>query len=137
MGLLSALLPKPKEIKNCLSAIDAIELHCGAQLMFGSEIVAARAKKMLAQRREEVVAMLRAGTATPHALALVLFRNESRGMVTSGHYHVYRGVLSTVGSGLLKIFEYADAELVRVGHTPAESSANNRLIIKDEIAKWG
>src|SRR5512139_3659562 len=108
MGWLSAVLPKPQEMKDCLREIAALEAECNAkpQMFYASEAVSREARKVLEERRDEVVRRLRDGKETARVTVLFAFRKAAGNMVTSGHYHVYRGVLGLIGKGLLGIFEY-------------------------------
>jgi len=99
--------------------------------------VAGEAKQLLLARRDGFAQHLRDGNATARLTALVLFRKVAGDLVTSGHYHIYRGLLSTIGEGLLGIFDYAEDELVKVGHTDAEAAAKDKAGVRQNIKEMG
>jgi len=68
----------------------------------------------------------------PTDLALLLLTRASSLALSSGHYHIYRGVLGGEGHGYLTIFRRSVKELVRSGFiTPQEAEADIADLTKD------
>ena len=68
----------------------------------------------------------------PTDLALLLLTRASSLALSSGHYHIYRGVLGGEGHGYLTIFRRSVKELVRSGFiTPQEAEADISDLTKD------
>jgi len=65
--------------------------------------------------------------------------NISGDMVESGQYHIYRGVLNPMGpgEGLLKIFDWAMDELVKLGDTDTENAEKQKKAIRENIKSVG
>ena len=135
----------PREIRHCLLEIEtlgpAMKSACrrwdNVAMFLAYPNVAKKAKQILLAHRDGFAQQIRDGKATPRLTALVLFRKVSGDQVTSGHYHIYRGVLSTIGEGLLGIFDYAEDELVKVEHTDVEAAAKDKAGVRQHIKEMG
>jgi hypothetical protein len=63
--------------------------------------------------------------------------NISGNMLEGGQYHVYRGVLGIVGEELLKIFDSATDELLRLGDCDKKFAENQKNVIRENIKMVG
>ena len=65
--------------------------------------------------------------------------NISGDMVESGQHHIYRGVINPMGPGqnLLKIFDSAMDELVKLGDTDKENAETQKKAIRENIKNVG
>src|SRR5215469_10102841 len=57
---------------------------------------------------------------SPRILALLLISNLANRHITSGHYHVYRGLLSMRGTNLRSLWDYTMNELEKAGEVSNE-----------------
>jgi regulator of sigma D len=139
MGLLSALLPKQKEIQECLRQFEALEseFNKSPQAFFATDHVVHEAKRILLERQADTVQFLKSGRGDARTAALLIFRRTAGELVSSGHFHIYRGMLSQIGQGLLAIFDYAESEMVKSGYTEAATSEQNRARVRKHIQEVG
>jgi hypothetical protein len=138
MGLLSSLLPAPKEISACMRELEALEDEMSASFVTaGFERVRREAKKYVDAKRDQHVELLRSGKVTPRIVALILSRNIAGHLALSGQFHVYRGALGIEGESLRDIYLHAVNELERMGYVDAAQSAADRKAMRDGVADCG
>jgi hypothetical protein len=68
-----------------------------------------------------------------------MIANTSGDMAESGQYHIYRGVLNPMGPGedLLKIFDSAMDELVKLGDMDEKNAQEQKEAIRKNIQGVG
>lgn len=96
-------------------------------------------RRALASTRDAgyVLGLIREARQTPDQVALAMLSSTALGLLTSGRYHVYRGVLSGQGHALSSAFTRCVLELQqRSYHTEAETQLALRLL-RDEIEGVG
>lgn len=70
-------------------------------------------------------------------LALILITNVAFDKLTTGRYHLYRGLLTPPGKELYNFFCYANEKLVENGYQLEEAFKADKTILKKEISKMG
>jgi hypothetical protein len=73
----------------------------------------------------------------PDQVALVILSSTVIGLLTSGRYHIYRGVLTGEGHALSSVFTHCMAELQQRGYQTAAKTQEAVQRIRDEIKKLG
>jgi hypothetical protein len=96
----------------------------------GFDLVKERIEKMLLAHPKEFKSIIQKG-ASPHQWIYSTIANVSGDLVESGHYHIYRGVLNPIGPGedLLKLFDSAVDELVKIGSVEAKYANEQKRAI--------
>jgi hypothetical protein len=73
----------------------------------------------------------------PRAIALWLMANVTRNYLASGHYHIYRGMLSMQGQALRGMAFYCFGELTKIGQMTEEEKTAALKTIAEEIREVG
>jgi hypothetical protein len=84
-----------------------------------------------------VVGLIRDEHRTPDQVALVILSSTVIGLLMSGRYHIYRGVLSGEGHALDSVFTRCMAELQQRGYQTAEKTQQAVQRMREEIKKLG
>lgn len=91
----------------------------------------------LTRDAEHVVRLVRDEHLTTDQVALVMLSSAVGGLLTSGRYHIYRGVLSGEGHALNSVFTRCMSELQQRGYQPVEKTEEAVQRMRDEIKKLG
>jgi hypothetical protein len=91
----------------------------------------------LTRDAEYIVKLIRQERRTPDQVALVLMSSTAMGLLMSGGYHVYRGVLSGGGHALTSVFTRCMSELQERGYQTAEKTEEAVQRMRAEIKKLG
>ncbi|MFN2563530.1 MAG: hypothetical protein ABR499_00795 [Gemmatimonadaceae bacterium] len=91
----------------------------------------------LTKDTEYVVKLIREEHRTPDQVALVMLSSTVIGLLTSGHYHIYRGVLSGHGHALRSVFTRCMLELQQRGYQTEEKTQEAMQRLRDEIKTLG
>lgn len=73
----------------------------------------------------------------PREWVYSIIANISGDLLESGTYHIYRGLLMEEGEDLLKIFDEATEELVRIGSIEKGWAENQRRQLRENIKTVG
>ena len=125
---------RPKEVKDVLAAINAAEMEEGAEGLrhikrfVVQEVVEDAAKTKFSIKNDGLSA---------RTLTFLLITNVLSRHLTSGQYHIYRGILSGVGHELLELWNYAVRQQQRSGHYSEEDAKKDLKWMKDQIEKVG
>lgn len=121
------------EVKGALEILTEIrtQLDCEA-----FQIVRGKLEDDFLADNTEVVALVKQGV-SPRAQVYNAISNLTGDMVESGHYHVYRGVLNSVGEDLLRLFDLATDELVQLGTIDAKFAKKQKADLRKNIKSVG
>jgi hypothetical protein len=132
MSIVWKIFP-PYEVKVTLAEIDDF-LNENASLC--KDVVRCEARS-LAKVAEKTVHSIRIDHLKPDQLALILITKVLGRHLSSGWYHVYRGVLSMVGSDMLKVWSAAVARLKDQGYYSSEEADEDMRWIREQIKGVG
>lgn len=121
------------EVKDALEILDEIktEFDCATY-----QIVRGKLEDDFLADNKEVVALVKQGV-SPRVQVYNAITNLAGDLVESGHYHVYRGVLDTVGEELLRLFDLATDELVQLGTIDAKFAKKQKAELRKSIKSVG
>ena len=128
-----SMLFKSAEVKSTTSEIDAF-LNQHASLC--RAIIRADATK-LANIKEKTIQSIRSDGLKPDHLALILITNVLGRQLTSGQYHVRRGLLNAIGSDMLKLWSAAVSTMQQRGYYSSEEAQEDMRWIQSEINNVG
>ena len=119
---------------------EALEILNEASLSFelASFLQAKIRKNILAHSKEFVENLNKDGRSVrKHVYSMIA--NTAGDLVESGQYHLYRGVLNPMGPGqdLLRVFDSAMEELVRLGDESEEFLKEQKKSVRKNIQKVG
>ncbi len=143
-GILAHFVVFGGEIKKLFSkkeVKEAIEILEEAHQKFGSrgfDLVKEYVEKLILSDNKQFIDAIRKGhSARKYVYSMIA--NVSGDMVESGHYHIYRGVLNPMGPGedLLKIFDSAMDELVKLGDTDKQNAEKQKEAVRENIQNVG
>jgi hypothetical protein len=91
----------------------------------------------LTRNAEYVVGLVREEHRTPDHVALMMLSSTVLGLLMSGRYHIYRGVLSGEGHALMSTFARCMSELQQRGYQSEQNAQEATQRLRDEIKKLG
>jgi len=126
--------PKDSEVKEIMEILDEIENKFGTDF----DVVREYVERGLDTNKEQFLELVQK-SGSVHKYVYTVIANISGDMVESGQYHIYRGVLNPMGPGenLLKIFDFAMDELVKVSETNKEHAEAQKKAIRENIKNVG
>lgn len=133
MFFLKKLL-SPSEVKVCLLVLEEIKTKAN-NLSFS--IIEAEIKHALVNNVEKVQYAIIQERKTPKHLILIMMLNVLAEKLTSGYYHVYRGVLSMEGAHFLEIWQLCITEMLDEGYSSQEKFEEDRVWIKEQVRSAG
>ena len=86
---------------------------------------------------EYVRGLIREEHRAPDQVALVILSSTVIGLLMSGRYHIYRGVLTGEGHALSSVFTRCMSELQQRGYQTAAKTQEAVQRMRDEIKKRG
>ena len=137
-GILQVIIAFGGEIKKSFSkkevkeAFEILE-EASKKFAFASywfDLVKRHAEKSILSEAKQLTKSVQSGTVTVRKYVYSLITYISVNLVSSGQYHIYRGVLSPMGPGedLWKILDSALDELVAIGDISKEEAAEQKLV---------
>ena len=119
----------PKEVKVTLNILDelSLELHSEAFRMIRSRI-----EEGILRDYKNVISQVKDG-ASARQLIYSSIANIAGDYVESGHYHVYRGVLSSEGIHFLELFDMSVDWLLKEGAISKKEAKEQKAGIKKNI----
>lgn len=135
MNLIKKIFPDSNpEVKSCLQALDEITSEFD-DFSFKS-LVKPQVINCL-KDVDKTVYSIREDKMNPRTAIFLLISNITGDMLSSGEYHVYRGVLNMTGNELLKVFYYAVKKLEESGFHSAEDAEKDREWVRNQIKTMG
>ncbi|MGI6348252.1 MAG: hypothetical protein ACOXZ1_03630 [Patescibacteria group bacterium] len=124
-----------KEVKEALGILEEASKEFGSG---GFDLVKEYVEKSILSDTKQFLDVVREGRSV-RKYVYSMIANTSGDLAESGHYHIYRGVLNPMGPGedLLKIFDAAMDELVRLGDTDAENAKKEKAAVRKNIETMG
>ncbi len=124
-----------KEVKEALGILEEASKEFGSG---GFDLVKEYVEKSILSDTKQFLDVVRKGRSV-RKYVYSMIANTSGDLAESGHYHIYRGVLNPMGPGedLLKIFDAAMDELVRLGDTDAENAKKEKAAVRKNIEAMG
>ncbi len=123
----------PSEVQTTVAEIDAF-LDKQASLC---RDVIRRDAVTSANEQDKTVHSIRHDGLQPDHLALILITNVLGNRLTSGHYHVYRGVLSAIGDDMLNLWGTAVSAMHQRGYYSDDEAQEDMRWIQAEINNVG
>ena len=125
----------PREVK---STIAQIEIFLNDETFsYARSLVETNAKALVKEKTEKVIYSIRIEHKKPDHMALISIINVINILLPTGQYHIYRGALDAVGSGMLKIYDAAVNEFLVQGYTTEAEAEDDRKWIRHEIETVG
>ena len=124
----------PKELKNVLTVLDSEEVLFDAP---DFDLVKGHITRDLHEKVAGLLQFMEETKPDIRVLVLRFIALHSSGLVQSGNYHVYRGVLSNTGQNLLSIYNRANDELCKIGNITKEQSNDDKRAVREEIKNVG
>lgn len=123
-----------RETKAALEILDEIEKNIGGS---GFDLVKELIEKYLVNQSTEYSEVVK--KTSPRQWIYLAVANMAGDLVESGHYHIYRGVLNPTGPGenLLKLFDSAIDELVKMGAIKIENAKKEKVAVRENIKSVG
>ena len=130
MGRQKRSTKKESEVEEVSTILDEAEDKFGTDFNIVREYV----EKGLGANKDQFSELIQKGGSV-HKYIYTVIANISGDLVESGQYHIYRGVLNPIGPGesLLKIFDSAMDELVKLGETNKEHAEAQKKGIRENI----
>ena len=124
-----------KEVKEALGILDEASQKFGSG---GFDLVRGYVEKSILSDTEQFMDIVGKGRSV-RKYVYSMIANTSGDMVESGQYHIYRGILNPMGPGedLLKIFDSAMDELVRLGDTDKENAEEQKKAVRKNMQNMG
>ena len=134
----------PKEAKAAFRVLEEASFSFtsdAAADLFAREAfrsVRRQVEDVILARPAEFVRAVRQGKSPRECVYFAITHIAGR-QLGSGRYHVYRGVLNTLGPGpsLVRLFDTAVDELARIGAVDAEVARTQKAAIRKEIKSVG
>ncbi|MBW2618484.1 MAG: hypothetical protein JRC92_06380 [Deltaproteobacteria bacterium] len=133
-----ATLFKDSEVVEALAILDEAKNKFGMGFSASSafDLVRAQVEKIIRSDTKLFLEVVRKGRSVRKYIYYAI-TYTSGDMLESGQYHVYRGVLSMNGNGLLEIFDGAIDELVKLGGMDKEYAKKEKNAIRQNIKGVG
>jgi hypothetical protein len=125
-----------KEVQAALGILEEADPH---RLDGGAfRIIREEIEGLILSHRAEFVAFVQKGNSI-RAWVYTNIANTAGDFLESGQYHVYRGVLNSIGPGedLLRLFDAAVDELVHMGCLDGESAEMQKDALRENIKSVG
>ena len=126
----------PKEVRTALAVLEE------ASYTFNTEafrLVSSKIEGMILARPADFVNLVQSEGISPRQCVYAVISSIAAKHLGSGQYHVYRGFLNPLGPGpdLLRLFDAAADELVRIGAQDADNASKQKATMREEIKSVG
>ena len=122
------------EVVQIRQAIDLFFLH--HEFPFCESSVRNAARKLAADS-SRAKHSIRVEGKDPTQIALILIGNVAMSMLTSGHFHMYRGMLNMVGTEALALFRAVRHDAIVLGFETSEEVKQDHIDLRREISEVG
>jgi len=127
----------PAEVKVCLRALEEVTSLFSNSLY--SDYVLERVRAILLDKKNkpDLLKAIYEVKNSPRDVVLYVIVQQCKLLLSSGDYHIYRGVLSGQGLGMRAVFGIALNELVKSGFANEEQASEQRAELHELIKDVG
>ena len=127
----------PAEVKVCLRALEEVTSLFSNSLY--SDYVLERVRAILLDKKNkpDLLKAIYEVKNSPRDVVLYVIVQQCKLLLSSGDYHIYRGVLSGQGLGKRAVFGIALNELVKSGFANEEQASEQRAELHELIKDVG
>lgn len=127
----------PPEVKTCLCALGEVK-PLFSNLLF-SDLVLEKVRAILLDKKykPQLLVAVYEAKCSPRDIVLYGIVEQCKLLLSTGLYHIYRGVLSLEGNDMRAVFEIALDELVKSGYASKEQAAEQRALLQELIKDVG
>jgi hypothetical protein len=125
---------RPKPLKLIDSALNALDHEWG---LSSFSLVRGHVDRLIDTHKATFIGSVQSGDCTPRQIAAAQIANCSGDLLESGTLHIYRGILSPAGEGVMSVFRRSLAEMVAMGHTTEAEAAEQVSCILSSIRMVG
>ena len=136
MSVFYRLFP-PAEVKICLRTLEDVKSLFSNLLCSDSVLEPVRALLLDRKSKSYLLKAIYEVNNSPKNIVLYAIVQQCKFLLSSGHYHVYRSLLSGEGSGIRAVFEIALDELVKSGFANKEQAFEQRSELRELIKDVG
>lgn len=124
-----------KEIKAAFGLLDEANLTLNNQEF---NLVRSKIEEVLKKHPDDIVKLFNSGT-PPRQWAYSSIANVAGDLLETGQFHMYRGTLNPMGPGpnLLKLFDSALDELVKMGAIDLSTAETEKKALRDNMKGVG
>ena len=120
-----------KEVKETCEAIES-----GILGNLAASAIKSKAIEQ-AKDKEKTIYSIKNEGLTPQILAHILITNAIQALLGSGQYHIYRGILNTVGKAMVESWDNSVNQMEKLGRYGPEEVAEDKSWLRNEIMKMG
>lgn len=136
MNIFYRLFP-PAEVKVCLRALEEVKSLFSNSLYSDSVFERVRALLLDRKSKPHLLKAIYEAKNSPREVVLYAIVQQCKLLLSSGNYHIYRGVLSGEGSGIRAVFGIALDELVKSGFANEEQASEQHAELHELIKDVG
>ena len=134
----------PKEVADCQAALEQVrplfsKVMPANSAMLDADLVLSRVKSAVTSSawRRALIELIKDERNTPRDVILSLVVQESKSLLETGQYHIWRGTLNDDGFAIKASFDIALDELVKSGVIDDARAAKQRAEVAKAIASVG
>ena len=134
----------PKEVADCQAALEQVrplfsKVMPANSAMLDADLVLSRVKSAVTSSawRRALIELIKDERNTPRDVILSLVVQESKSLLETGQYHIWRGALNDDGFAIKASFDIALDELVKSGVIDDAGAKNQRAEVAKAIASVG
>jgi len=135
---------RPKEVADCLAALEQVrpffsKVLSADSVVLNADLVLIRVESavMSLAWRKELIESIKSERKAPRDIILSLVVQESKSLLETGQYHIWRGALNEEGFGIKATFDIALDELVKSGVIDDAGAKKQRAEVANAIASVG
>jgi hypothetical protein len=135
---------RPKEVADCLAALEQVrplfsKVMPANSVMLDADLVLSRVKSAVTSSawRKALIELIKNEGNAPRDVILSLVVQESKSLLETGQYHIWRGALKDSGFAIKATFDIAMDELVKNGIIDEADANKQRVEVANAIASVG
>jgi hypothetical protein len=135
---------RPKEISDCLAALEQVrplfsKVRPADSVLLNADLVLTRVESAVVSLawRKKLIELTKSERNVPRDVILSLVVQESKSLLETGQYHIWRGALNEEGFGIKATFDIALDELVKSGAIDDAGAKKQRAEVANAIASVG
>ena len=125
----------PPEVREAIAALDSIEVEFSGCL--GIESIKQECSEWLKKNPDKFCKAVSEKGIAPREVLYIIMRNMVANKLISGHFHVYRGVLSMQGDGFYAIWKRLTEKMLKLGIVTPDEVIEDREYLQKEISEMG